>query len=118
MSSETERDVHKVVALEVSRYSLAGTAEYGEVEYVFSASAKKPPSIWSAKWKHEFLRVLDEMEFDPDLDYFVLVGQVLPMAIAVNILSQKYRVWRALAFNAMSQKYQVILMDGSGNNND
>lgn len=105
---------NKCIVLEVSKYSLDGTEKFGELEYVFPAD-KRRASIWTEKWEKEFIAGLKRLQFDANLDYFVVVGPILPVARAINVLARNYRMFRALAFNSTQQKYEIVIMGGDSN---
>ena len=112
MSSSSEQKTAQVIALEVSKYNLDGAEKYGELMYIFPPDDPRP-SVWTNQYRLAIERALrTDLEFDPALDYILLVGQILPLAILINILSSKYRTFKALVFNATTREYETILMTG------
>lgn len=112
MSSNT--DQAQVLALEISKYDLSSCNSFGFLQFIFPPDGPKP-SVWTREYRLEIERALEDYEFDPAIDYIVLVGQMLPLAILVNILSTKYRAFKALVFNANSREYETVLLTGVSN---
>jgi hypothetical protein len=113
MSSELEPKTAQVIALEMTKYNLEGAEKFGELMYIFPPDESRP-SVWTNQYRLNIEHALDKiLEFDPALDYVLLVGQILPLAILINILSSKYRAFKALVFNAGSREYEAVLMNGA-----
>jgi len=107
MSNETtETKTAQVVALELNRFTTDGAERYGDLVYLFPAD-KARPSIWAAHYKQAINAALDEVEFDPNLDYVLLVGQIYPLSVLINVLTLRYRMFKVLVFNSTTREYQT-----------
>lgn len=114
MMHENTQQLAQVLALEISKYDLASAEQFGELRYIFPPDEPKP-RVWVREYRQAIEQSLTDYEFDPAIDYILLIGQILPLAILVNILSTKYRTFKALAFNANTRTYETVLMTGCSN---
>jgi len=96
----------QVVALELNKFNTEGAEQFGEMVYLFPAD-KARPSIWAAQYRNAIVAALEEIEYDPNLDYVLLVGQIYPLTVLVNVLTQRYRMFKVLVFNSTTREYQT-----------
>lgn len=94
----------KAFILEPTKLDVEGAKLFGDIEYVFSESDRRS-SIWSDSFLTEIVTTLIRKGFDADKDYFVVVGHMVPIALAVAVLCKHYRSVNLLLYSSTTRDY-------------
>ena len=84
--------------------SLDGARDYGDIVYVFEEDSDRS-SIWAESFKKELIVSFEKKGFNPEKDYFCIVGYIVPMVIAISELIVEYGEVRTLLYSAVNQSY-------------
>lgn len=79
---------------------------YGENESILPVGHRLSP-LKPNDFTRLVLDRLDEMEFDPDLDYFVMSGDLRFVSMCLAIMLDKYDGVNMLMFDAVTGHYEV-----------
>lgn len=81
---------------------------YGKIDVLFFASptGSPRPSIFRVgEFSRALLKRLREASYDPDVDYFCIVGSIVSMTISVAALVNAYKKIRVLLYNSTQESY-------------
>lgn len=92
----------KVFILEPPVVNTAKADEYGERVILFPEGESRP-SMWDRTFGDAVVERLVEEGFDPEKDYFLLVGAQVPTVLAIVAIVDQYGPLRLLVFNARSE---------------
>lgn len=108
MQSSTNRP-QRAFLLEETDLDTTGASAFGNVEVLFTQAVYRP-SIWSDEFAERVLERLKEVRFDPEHDYIVLTGQVVPLVKATTAIIEAYGYCKALAFDTRdrSRRYEPV----------
>lgn len=78
---------------------------FGELTLVWPANAR-PPSMWCDEFVRQTLHRLDQADYDPRRDYFVIAGNMVSMVRVVGALCAAWDVpIKALFYDAVRGEY-------------
>ena len=94
----------RVFILEHTQLDVVKAREYGEVVYMFPPNVRRS-SIWDERFCDEVIERLVEMEYDPCVDYFVVVGHMVQMVLAATTICGRWERFKALLFSSTERNY-------------
>jgi hypothetical protein len=99
----------KAFILEPCSLNVSTAATFGELVYVFDKGERRS-SIWAPAFRQEIIEALERKDFDPDRDYFVVAGHMVPLVIAVSVLQEYYGYVKTLMFCSVSRGYTNYIL--------
>jgi hypothetical protein len=95
--------------LEETDLDVTSASAFGAIEVLFSSNVPRP-SIWSDDFEDRVLERLIEVRFNPDRDFIILTGQVVPLVRATTVVSEAYGHFKVLAFDTRdrARRYEPI----------
>ena len=94
----------RAFAVEQGKQDLSKAKEYGRIVYLFKADGERS-SIWSNDFPQEVLTALEEYNYDPENDYLIVAGSMVPIALAVGRLVSQFGSIKALLYNSSEGCY-------------
>lgn len=95
-----------VFVLEQTEVDVSPAKEYGRIAHVFRPNERRP-SIWTPEFREELLETFVEMGYDPENDYVVIAGRMVPLVKMVATLVAEYRTIRVLFYVSSEERYIV-----------
>lgn len=90
------------LAEENRRYDLANAGDYGEIVYL----TKRPVSPFNAtEASRSYAQILREFEFNPEIDFICMTGNVTSMAILTATIAGTHEFFRMLMYDASKSRY-------------
>ena len=99
----------RVFLLEPCRQNTEDAKRFGEVKYLFLEEGSRS-SIWAEEFTEELLEELDLLEFNPNVDYILVAGGVVPNFIAAAAIGGAYGQFKALLYDAKTSTYKERLL--------
>lgn len=90
--------------LEEHRLDVSQAAQFGSITCLFG-SKRSRNSIWDSEFKCQILEAMNSENYDPKIDYFIVVGSMVPIAIAIATLVAFYGPIQVLLFSAVERQY-------------
>ena len=78
--------------------------DYGEVTFLFGETEKRPP-IWRADYVDSVMTKLAANGYDPLVDYFAVVGRMVPVVMVTTSLAARWPEAKLLYFSSTSREY-------------
>lgn len=78
--------------------------DYGTVQYVYNLADNRPP-IWRADYVEDVLRRLETQGYDPLVDYFAVVGSMVPVVMVATAIAGRWPHAKLLYFSSTSREY-------------
>lgn len=78
--------------------------KFGNIVVLFPAGVSRP-SIWEESYVAAVLKKLASYSYDPDTDYLVIAGPVVPLVKVIGMLCSTYSKIRALCWSASERDY-------------
>lgn len=88
---------------------LTEARRFGEIIYLFEPGDHRA-GIFEDMFSDDVLNALDDHGYDPDKDYFVFAGGLVPMCRIASVLTGRYGRFRALLFCTSTRNYVDIMM--------
>ena len=92
----------RVLLLESCNTNISSAKEYGDIVQVF---VRQRPSIWTVGFVDALLARLNELKYNVDEDYFLVVGPQVPITMAIATLVKHYKTPRLLFWDAVRKHY-------------
>lgn len=97
----------RVFVLEPTNLDLSSAEPFGDIIFVFDEHETRP-SIWeTGEFLEAVQRKLEQLNFNPDVDYFCCAGSMVPLISMINYLSNVYPQFRLLLWNSTIREYVV-----------
>jgi len=87
---------------------------YGELEMIYDRDESRP-SIWDEAMYDEALERLAELDYDPNHDYILIAGTMVPVVTFVARLVAEYGQIKTLCYDMVSGEYAQKLMGNIAN---
>ena len=97
----------RVFLFEDVNFNISRAKEYGKLITLFPDGDARPSVFQHEEIKSEVLKRLDELEFNPELDLFLVVGTVTHNLLPICFMLERYRRVRVLLFHSISRDYVV-----------
>lgn len=97
-------NIPRVFILEPCQLDTSRTARFGQQVYLFGRDEKRS-SIWDNAFKAEIAAALDKYRYDPKVDYFVVVGHMVPVVIATSVLTARFGTVKVLFYSSTDRDY-------------
>lgn len=81
-----------------------GAAGFGKLILLFQQDEQRP-SIWDSAFVDEAVRRLDLQNYDPDRDYLLVAGMMVPLVAMFTRLGFEYGHVMALCFDMRDNRY-------------
>lgn len=94
----------KAILIEKTKMDVSSAAVFGEIVHVFPKGRPRS-SIWSDDFLEEAIESLADLEYDPAIDYIILVGQLVPLTKVIARLVSIYNRIRILCWSATERDY-------------
>lgn len=94
----------KAWVLEPHHQSMKNASDFGDVTYIYDERDERP-GIWSPEFVPVAVQDLIAKDFDPEHDYFVVVGNMVPLAMLLCGLVARFGRINALLFSATERSY-------------
>lgn len=98
------RKARAIVIEQHSKYELSDAKRFGRITYLFRREEYRS-SIWSKEYVKEVLDALQHLDYDPEIDYIVIVGYQVTLTLAISAILTRYRRIQVLLYSAVEQKY-------------
>ena len=85
--------------VEATDLDVSSASKFGELQVVFP-SERWRPSVFLPDYAEALVARLREVDYDPEVDFVVVAGRQLPLAVAMAAIGATYGKFRVLAFNA------------------
>lgn len=83
---------------------------FGQVIYLFEREDERT-SLWDTKeLQREIQEQLTALEFNPAIDYFAVVGPVVPCVLAVSAIQFLHDEYKLLFWNSINREYFARLI--------
>lgn len=79
--------------------------KFGDIIYVFEINDRRCSAFQIIHFGRTVLQRLEQLEFDPKLDFVCIVGAMLTVTIAIIAIAQRYDVFNVLLFNSVDDAY-------------
>lgn len=96
----------RTFVLEPCDLSIAQAQKHGKTVYLFDKNEARS-SIWDSEFQQEIRDALAYHKFDSAKDYFVIVGRMVPIVIAITTLVKMFGTVRVLFYSATERTYIV-----------
>jgi hypothetical protein len=87
------------------RVNTSPAKKWGHITTIFPEDCVRA-SFWDDVFKVQLFARLDELEFDPQEDLFLVAGQMAPLAIAIGAMVCKFGSVNLLLYHAVEQDYR------------
>lgn len=104
----------RVFVIERTRHDVSSASDYGPLKYIFPPDMHRS-SLWSKEFRDELTSRLDDLGFNPKVDYILAAGNTIPLIMLVGALVARFGYVRALAFYATDRTYTPILIGDESN---
>lgn len=79
-------------------------AAHGSIKYLFAEHGSRP-SIWADDFVPMLLARLEHNGFDPERDFFAVVGHMVTVVMSATAIVAKYGSARGLYYSSANQHY-------------
>lgn len=91
-----------------SRLDLSDAERFGEIVKLYEPS-ERLPNIFGPEFEEDIYQRLMRFRYDPEVDYFIVVGSLIPLFRVATVLSTFDEVpFKVLLFNAVTQSYTEV----------
>jgi len=87
-----------------TRHDISDARRFGEITYIYDERDRKP-SVWSNALIKDVMARLERCDYDADLDYILVVGNVVTIVMIVANLAMAYDTLNLLLFDASQEEY-------------
>lgn len=94
----------RVVLVEETNKDLGNAHIYGDVT-VLMPKASHRPSIWEQEFIRHIEKRLNEIDFNPELDYLLVAGSQISTSTVIASLASKYSSFKVLFWHASIKEY-------------
>ena len=101
----------RVFALEPCRQDISSARKFGRITYLFERDGDRS-SIWAPEFPREIVQKLDALGFEPDVDFFVVAGQMVPLVIAISSIVATYGATNVLFYSSTERHYVTRTIGG------
>jgi hypothetical protein len=109
-NNNSDKKEPRVFMLMPHKLDVSKATEYGKIKMIFDGVQKKP-SIWTPEFVKETLDRLEDMEYDPSTDYFLVVGSMVSVVRSTTALVSSCTVLpKGLFYDISSGKYVPLTM--------
>jgi len=84
---------------------ISDAQKFGDIVCIFERDDRRCGVFHHAEFGRTILRRLEELGFDPDVDFICVVGAMLTVVTAIIAVSQYYDKFNALLFNSVNGSY-------------
>jgi hypothetical protein len=96
--------------LEPAHVNVSKAEPFGELVYIWPKNSHRP-SIWTSEFlQATTARLEDELDYYPTDDYFVVAGNMVPMAMVMTHLALRNGIIRLLLYSASERCYTERLI--------
>ena len=100
----------RVIILEPDCYAVGveKSLKFGDGDafvYIVGDGETRPPIFDTVKFTERVLDALENLEYDPNNDVFVLVGAQVPLAITVAAIAGAYGTFKCALYSSREQNY-------------
>lgn len=95
--------------VESPRFNVASAVEFGEIVYLFKDGQLNP--LHTDNTIKSIRTALQRIDYDPDVDFVVMAGSSLLLALYFATVAQEWGFVRALMFDARHNKYVERVAD-------
>lgn len=94
----------------------SSATEYGNLTFIFCKERQRPSPYNCNEFMQETYKIFEDLKFNPDKDYFCLVGNMLINALTIGVLTREYPKFNLLVYSSVDTKY--VLRDISDPSED
>lgn len=94
----------RVIAIEPCNFDLTPAMVFGEVVFLFERTGERT-SIWSEDFSSCVLDKLEEINYDPDIDFIVVSGAIVTLSLAIAVIAADYGVIKLLLYHSAEAGY-------------
>lgn len=80
-------------------------AKYGDLCYVFPKNVKRPSVFSGDLYLQRLYDRLQELDFNPDVDYIVAVGGIVELVLSIGELSSCFTKLKLLVYCSTASRY-------------
>lgn len=95
----------KAYMLQPHGKGLANVMDFGSPTIIFDDSRPRPGMWRGDEYLREGLRRMEEDGYDPERDYFVVVGNMVLAALFCAALNERYPHAQVLCFDSITSEY-------------
>jgi hypothetical protein len=77
---------------------------WGDIVYIF-AEYDSRPSIWHQKLIDDAIGILQQYDYDPDKDYLIVAGAMVPLVMFVSAVCEVWRCPKVLYWDMRHRCY-------------
>lgn len=91
------------------KFDLGNAEGFGQIVYLYKNKEARP-NLFSKAFVDDVLDRLEISEFNPDKDYFLIVGGLTPLVLIASIMAKEYRDIKLLVFNMVARLYEKVVI--------
>lgn len=112
--SNIETSTVRCFCIESTSHDVRSAEDYGDVNYLFGNHRSKTSMFDARRFGEQVCDALEDEDFNPDIDFFLLAGNVVALAVAVAAIVTEWGPFQALAFDSQQRKYVPIHLGNGG----
>lgn len=115
MSTDTQKKVVRAARVFVledqNSVDISKARIFGEEVYLFSKNEEDRPNVWTERFCDECVERLEQQNYNPEIDYLLIVGHMPPIIILVATIIRNWgecESVKALFWTKQAQNYLLM----------
>lgn len=92
------------VLFEDTKKDVSDAGRFGEITYVYPTN-EPHPKVWTNSFVQDMLKRLSDLQFNPEVDYVVVSGTVVPLVLLLTRLARDYQTLNMLLYDSSVDEY-------------